>query len=103
MEMVEVVHPTLEDYAGRVKALASKYEASSWMSLRPEVMDEDDRFEFSFIQMAVGDLLVHREYFESPPGEQGLDIDASVEPGQTPGSTVWWGDSVERHRVCRIN
>ena len=105
MEMVKVVHTTLDDYAIRVDELASKYGANSWINLRPDVMDADDRFEFTFIQMAVGDLLVRREYFPAsgPPWREDSDAEVTVEPGRTPGSTVWWEGSIGRRTICRAN
>ena len=67
MEMVVVVHPTLEDYSSQVHAIAEKYGLDSWLDLyeHPEKMNEEDRDDFSFIAMAVGDQLIHRE-FNSP-------------------------------------
>jgi hypothetical protein len=46
-------------------------DANNWYKLRPvDIVDDDDRDEFSFIRMAVWDKLIEREFFpfSSPPG-----------------------------------
>jgi hypothetical protein len=103
MEMVVVVHPTLEDYSSQVHAIAEKYGLDSWLDLyeHPEKMNEEERDDFSFIAMAVGDQLIHRE-FNSPdrsPGGRDTD-DVLVEPGLIPGSTVLQEVPIECQRLC---
>ena len=103
--MVQVVHVTLEEYAVRVNNFAIKFESTYCMNLRPEVMDEDDRSDFMFIKMAVGDLLIKQEYFAtSPPGDDcPAEKEITVEPGLTPGSTVLREAFRDRREICRTN
>ena len=59
---VNVVYPTLDEYAVRVDELAKKYHCDFWMNLKLEKMDEEDRFEFSFIKECLWEDLIRREF-----------------------------------------
>jgi hypothetical protein len=105
MDMVTIVYPTLEHYLGIVRDMASKYGRETWLDLDPDVMEEDDRQQFLFIDKAVGGQLILRE-FEFPPSGRPPDWedleDMSIEPGSTPGSTVFGGFSV-CPSICRTH
>ena len=103
MDMVVVVHPTLEEYSSQLHAMAEKYGFETWLELfeNPEKMNEDDRDDFSFITMAVGDQLIHREFLsrdQSPGGDRASDM--QVEPGLSSGSTVLLGVTIECPELC---
>ncbi|MDR3715209.1 MAG: hypothetical protein P4L51_20545 [Puia sp.] len=107
MEMVVVVHPTLEDYSAQVHAIAEKCGYETWLDLFEDPrkkMNADDRDDFSFITMAVGDQLIHREFLNPERSPGGDDIDGmQIEPGFSPGSTVLLGVRIERPRLCRAD
>ncbi len=102
---VEVVYPTLEDYVVRVDELAKKYDCGFWMNLKLEHMDEDDRFEFSFIKECLWENLIRHEFaieeikVGGPPGCQPFS--APDKPGDVPGLSFCWEVLFERSRVCR--
>ena len=95
---VEVVNPTSDEYMTRVRVLATKYigDADKWFKLTPsDVTEEDDRDEFSFIRMALWDVLMEREFFPtvSPPGQGHLfNQCVTPEPGSFPGSSLLGGE-----------
>jgi|GEM_PF-3583942 hypothetical protein len=107
MEMVVVVHPTLEDYSAQVNAMAQKCGYETWFQLfddSEKKMSEDDRDDFSFITMAVGDQLIRREFNSPDRSPGGDDVDGmQVEPGHSPGSTVLRGVTIECPGLCRTH
>jgi hypothetical protein len=103
MDMVVVVHPTLDDYSSRVRMIADRHGFESWLELFecPEKMSEDERDDFSFITMAVGDQLIHREFIDSSRSQGEDDVDnIQAEPGVTPGSAILPGVMIECPRLC---
>jgi hypothetical protein len=107
MEMVVVVHPTLEEYSAQVHAMAKKCGYETWLDLFEDPdkkMSADDLDDFSFITMAVGDQLIRRE-FNSPDRSPGGDDSEGmqVEPGLGPGSTVLEGVTIECPGLCRTH
>ncbi len=94
MDMVVIVRPTLEEYSSQVHAMAEKYGFESWLELfeNQEKMSEDERDDFSFITMAVGDQLIHREFISpsQSPGEDDLE-DVRIGHGLIPGSNYFTG------------
>ena len=103
MDMVVVVHPTLEEYSEQVHAIAKRHGLASWLELIecPEKMSKEERDDFSFITMAVGDKLIHREFI-SPSWSPGEDnkADIELEPGMIPGSTVLLGVKIGCPWLC---
>jgi hypothetical protein len=93
MEMIKIIHPTLEDYYARVCMLAKKYGHESWMKLSPDSLTAEERFEFSFIVSTFEDKLVHREFEEMSraPDLVGCTFERSTEPGMIPGSVFCMG------------
>ena len=106
MEMVVVVHPTLEEYSSQVHAMAEKYGFASWLELfeYPEKMSKEERDDFSFITMAVGDQLIHRELIspDRSPGEVEAE-EMQIEPGMIPGSTILPGVKIGCPWLCGID
>ncbi|MDR3410936.1 MAG: hypothetical protein P4L87_08355 [Formivibrio sp.] len=104
MDMVVVVHPTLEDYSSQVHEMATKCGYETWLDLFEDPnkkMNADDRDDFSFITMAVGDQLIHREFISPDRSPGGDDADGlQVEPGLSPGSIVLSGVTIECPRLC---
>lgn len=103
MDMVVVVHPTLDEYSHRVRKIAEKHDLESWLELFecPEKMSEDERDDFSFITMAVGDQLIHREFIDPSRSQREDDMDdIQVEPGISPGSAFLSGVVIECPRLC---
>ena len=102
MEMVEIVYPTLDQYATRVTMLAEKYGVSNWLELKSEDISElDERFEFSFIQHSLWDKLIIREFANELDDPPGYDRNISqAEPGTSPGST-FLGVVLDGQRICR--
>jgi hypothetical protein len=105
MDMVMIVHPTLEEYHERVTAMARKYGRESWLSLTTEEMSTDDSFEYSFIVSSVGDKLVHREFLDmsQTPGIESMPDEMMSEPGHVPGSFIFRGVTIGCPAVCGIN
>lgn len=104
MDMVVVVHPTLEEYSSQVHAMAIRHGLASWLELFecPEKMSKEERDDFSFITMAVGDQLIHREFnLSRSPGEDDKDIE--IEPGMIPGSTILPGVKIGCPWLCRAH
>jgi hypothetical protein len=104
MEMVVVVHPTLEEYSFQVHAMAQKYGYETWLELFEDPdkkMNAEDRDDFSFIAMAVGDQLIHREFLSPARSPGGDDLDGmQVEPELSSGSAVLPGVTIECPRLC---
>ena len=101
---VKVVYPTLDEYAVRVDELAKKYRCDFWMNLKLEQMDEEDRFEFSFIKECLWENLIHHEFaiaveVGDPPGCRPFI--AQDKPGDLPGLSFGGGVLFERSRVRR--
>jgi hypothetical protein len=101
---VEIVYPTLDEYAVRVDALAKKYDCDFWMDLKLEQMDEGDRFEFSFIKECLWENLIRHEFeigieVGDPPGCRPFSI--QDKPGELPGLSFCWEVLFERSRICR--
>jgi hypothetical protein len=98
IKVVNVVNPTLDDYMDRVCSMSRQYqgESANWFELTPEMItDEDDRDEFDFIRMALWDKLIEKEFFastETITNPTLVEVCDSVEPGNSPGSTLWGGD-----------
>jgi hypothetical protein len=97
MEMVEIVSPPMEEYLVRIRQLSAKYrnDPDSWFELKiDDILDLDDRDEFSFIRMALWDKLLEKEFFPKDISRTQLNLfkecDAA-EPGLNPGSTFWSG------------
>lgn len=97
MEMVEIVHPSLDEYMTQIRHLAEVYGNGSenWYKLTirdiPETA-EDDRDDFRFIRMALWDQLLEREFFPESSTRFRLNRSSecnTVEPGENPGSTFW--------------
>ena len=99
MEILTVVHPGLDEYAERIRRIANKYGCENWFDLAcsPEKMNmltEADRSEFLFIQTALGDQLIHREFFGGIiqlSGQAECENYKTVEPEPSSGSTVFTG------------
>jgi hypothetical protein len=109
MEIMTVVHPSLDEYATRIEHIASKCGVDSWLKLThsPEPLarlDESDRSEFYFIQAAVGDLLLQRELFGGTIqvlGQEDCVEYTPVEPEPASGSTVYMGEPFDCSELCR--
>jgi len=103
MEMVVIVHPTLDEYHARVKAMAKKYGQPSWIGLGPADLNREDAFEYSFIISAVGDQLIHREFLDMSwtPDHLSFNDEVFAEPGLPPGSVFFSGVKIECPAVCR--
>ena len=102
MKFVKIVHPSLEDYAERANSIATRNNRANLLMLNEaDILDENDRNEFSFIMKAVGDQLLHREWeaFASKPNE-GINFSASAEPEIISGSTFLWEQNFDSVRVC---
>ena len=100
MEIV-ITHPSLEEYQDRLNRMAEKYCCESWMTLIPDSMSREDRFEYSFIVSAVGGQLMELECagFFHPPSSPPIYSGISNEPGMIPGSFIWPGVNIERPPV----
>jgi hypothetical protein len=102
----EIVYPTLDEYAARVDALAKKYGRDFWWQLSLEQMDDEDRFEFSFIKECLWDDLIRHECevgsvdIGEPPG-QALLFSTQDKPGSSPGLSFCMEVLFERPRVRR--
>ena len=94
---LEIIHPTLEDYQGRLNRMAKSYDKESWVYLDPEKMTREDRFEYSFIVSAVGEQLIELECADifQPPGHQNQYAGISDEPGTFPGSVIFAAVKIE--------
>ena len=94
---IEIPHPTLEDYQRRLNRMAEKYQEESWITLAPEKMTREDRFEYSFIVSAVGEQLIELECADifQPSSHQYQYAGISNEPGIFPGSSIFAGVKIE--------
>lgn len=98
MDMVVVIHPTLEEYASQVRAIAERHQLESWLDLFEcsEKLSEDERDDFFFITAAVGDQLIHREFINPSRSRCDNDTDdIQIEPGMIPGSIILPGVMIE--------
>ncbi len=92
--MIEVEYPTLNVYMERVHRISAKYlgDENQWWNLDiKNILEENDRDEFSFIRMALWDKLMEKEFFTdySPPGQPSLFGNCAIEePGDNPGSSI---------------
>jgi hypothetical protein len=102
MEIV-ITHPSLDEYRGRLAAMAKKYACESWITLIPDTMTHEDRFEYSFIVSAVGEQLMQLECADifQTPSHKDMAIGTSNEPGFNPGSFIFAGVNIECREVCR--
>ena len=57
MEIV-IIHPTLDDYQGRLVSMAEKHACESWIGLTQSMMSREEWFEYSYIVSTVGDKLI---------------------------------------------
>jgi len=97
MDMVEIIHPTLDEYMAKIRNLANKYHKNpdAWYTLSIEDIpenEEDDRDDFRFIRMALWNQLSEKEFLSEGTTRFRLNQShecTNVEPGANPGSTFW--------------
>lgn len=98
---IVVTYPTLEEYKGRLKAMAVRYERGSWIELSQNLMTREDWFEYSYIVSTVGDQLIRLEIDDIflAPSHMGDSYGNPTEPGLVPGSVVLAGVKIDCARL----